>query len=65
VNCHEAHVAVMIDGDELHYGWAVALDGARYQHCWLVRAGQMIDLFGWTEHEDCGVRLRKLAGKVG
>jgi hypothetical protein len=55
----------MIDGDELHYGWAVALDGVRYQHCWLVRAGQMIDLFGWTEHEDCGVRLRKLAGKVG
>jgi hypothetical protein len=58
MNCHDAHVLVGEPDDELHYGWAVAPDGVRYQHCWLVRACEKIDIFGWTQHEDLGVRLR-------
>jgi hypothetical protein len=58
-NCHEAHVDAMIEGDELHYGYASGPEDVRYQHCWIVRDGEVIDLFGWTDHLDHGVRLRK------
>lgn len=57
LNCHAAHVRAGQPGDELHYGWAIGPDEQRYQHCWLVRDGQRIDLFEWTDHEDLGVRL--------
>lgn len=58
LNCHDAHVRVLQPGDELHYGWAIAPDGRRYQHTWIVRGIELIDLFKWTDHEDLGVRQR-------
>jgi hypothetical protein len=58
LNCHDAHVREMVLGDELHYGWAIGPDNHRYQHCWIVRDEQLIDLFNWTDHEDLGVRRR-------
>lgn len=57
LNCHAAHAREMIEGDELHYGYALGPDEVRYQHCWIVRGGQVIDLFNWTDHEDMGVRI--------
>jgi hypothetical protein len=59
LNCHDAHVNAMVKGDELHYGYALGPNDDRYQHCWIVREGELIDLFNWTDHEDYGVRLRK------
>jgi hypothetical protein len=59
LNCHDAHVERMVEGDELHYGWALGPEEIRYQHCWIVRNGQLLDLFNWTCHEDLGVRMRK------
>jgi len=56
LNCHQVHVKAMEPGDELRYGWAIAPDGNRYQHCWLKRDGQIVDLYNWTYHEDCGRR---------
>ena len=60
MNCHDAHVNIMQSGDELHYGWAIGPENMRYQHCWIVRKGNLIDLFNWTDHEDYGIRLRKV-----
>lgn len=54
LNCSDSHKRVMEPGDELHHGWAVGPDGNRYQHRWIVRNGQIVDLFNWTEHEDLG-----------
>lgn len=59
LNCHDAHVRELRRGAEgtLRYGWAVAPDGRRYQHCWIRSSdGQVNDLFGWTQHEDLGER---------
>lgn len=53
-NCYDAHKRVMLLGDELHYGWAIGPDDRRYQHTWIVRKGNIIDLFHWTDHEDLG-----------
>ena len=54
LNCHDSHTRVMQPGDELHYGWALGPGEVRYQHRWLVRDGQVLDLFNWTAHEDLG-----------
>jgi hypothetical protein len=59
LNCHDAHVRIMIPGDELHYGWAIGPEEIRYQHCWIVRDNKLIDLFNWSDHENLGVRLKK------
>ena len=56
LNCYEAHKRAMQEGDEMRYGWAIAPDGNRYQHNWLRRNGELLDLFGWTGHEDMGRR---------
>lgn len=60
LNCHDAHVRELRrrGEGELHYGWAVAPDGVRYQHCWIrTPEGILDDLFGWTGHEDLGRRI--------
>jgi hypothetical protein len=62
LNCQDAHVRELRSGrpGTLRYGWAVAPDGRRYQHCWIqTPEGQVDDLFGWTEHEDLGERYWK------
>jgi hypothetical protein len=46
----------MKPGDELHYGYALGPEEIRYQHCWIIRKGELIDLFNWTDHEDMGIR---------
>lgn len=59
LNCHDAHARVIKQRGygELHYGWAIAPDGKRYQHCWIVNPnGEKEDLFEWTNHEDLGRR---------
>ena len=59
LNCHDAHVRELRRRGcgQLRYGWAVAPDGRRYQHTWILTPdGQLDDLFGWTAHEDLGER---------
>lgn len=59
LNCYDSHIKEMTIGDEMHYGWAIGPNENKYQHCWIVRNGKIIDLFNWENHESLGIRLKK------
>ena len=44
----------MVPGEQLRQGWAVSPDGERQRHYWLLRNGYILDLQGYTDHEDLG-----------
>lgn len=54
INCYNVSVVeAHLNGGEVHYGWAVGPVG-RAQHVWVVRDGVVVDLLGWSDHEDMG-----------
>jgi hypothetical protein len=50
-NCLEAHIGAKQPGDQIIAGFALGPGEKRYAHCWIVRDGNIVDLFNWTEHE--------------
>lgn len=52
LNCFDTHVLeVFFNQGDLQIGTAIGPDGQRYAHTWVVRNGQIVDLFHWTGHD--------------